>query len=752
MKAVEYLKGIASKHGWEIAGIATLLFIVLINIFPAGYIIDSGDVVQFLDLKRHYLDKVFYDSWMLGRISMFFGVFYLLDLVGISDTGQLSWYLGVFLFGSYFSFRVFCWNVFPRMPKPVTVLMSLFYAANIYTLYVFTSTWGFTSYQILYAFIPALTGLYIKALYPSPSKTQELPLESGAGRSVSRIESPSNKKKYVLWFLFAAFLASMSFSNPAFAVSSAVYFSLLTGALFVSGLVKSNKAVWWKIAIMAAGVVLLNMYWILPLIPQAKSGVEALSSSDVIVLPETLRKTSNAIFDSIRLMQTSEQEVYYPENFPYPALDWMKSIISVLAFVPFFIVLLGLLQRRGEKERRLYFVFFGLFVVFIMLVARVRFPFDLTNDFLFQLPGMNALRGWDKLAIFTPFIMSALLLMVLSGIDTKRLRIFALAAFSVLAIMLALPFYFGGIQTKMSHMLAREGSKDFKQANYSALVKIPEPYRDIEKVFAEDKEDNKISMLPYSPGSSIGKVGLPVWKVNGPSVAHVLYSKSYVELSAPYISNWVFAEDFEDTTHDPRWITDLFGLIGVKYVIFHKDAKLDRMEDMEASRKYLEKSGMLELITENDSFRLYKIKEGCVFPYVYGNSGRLSFAEKSLGLSEKIGEFRSTMKELSYERAGVKDIIVDAGGLERGQSVFLNEQYDPLWRAEYESPSGERVMLARDAQVKYANAWKIDDAADSAKIEIYYMPLRLLFIGMWISGAALMTTIGGLLYVSRKKI
>lgn len=726
MKAVEYLKGMALKYGWEITGMATLLFIVLVNAFPAGYIIDSGDVVQFLDLNRHYLDKIFYDGWMLGRTSMFFGAFYLLDLLGVSDTGQLSWYLGIFLFGSYLSFRIFCWSVFSHASKPVAVLMSLFYAANIYTLYIFTSTWGFTSYQILYVFIPALTGLYMRALQ-------------------------SKEKRYLLWFLLAAFLASMSFSNPAFAVSSAIYFSLLTIGLFLSGLVRLERVVWLKIMIVAVGTVLLNAYWILPLIPKAGAGVEALSSSDVIVLPETLRKTSNAIFDSIRLMQTSEQEVYYPENFPYPVLDWMKPIVSVLAFVPFFIVLFGLLQRRAEKERKLYFVFFGLFVTFIMLVARVRFPFDLANDFLFQLPGMNALRGWDKLAIFTPFIMSVLLLAVFAGIKAGRSRIIALAAFSVLAILLALPFYFGGIQTKLSQALAHDGDKDFRKTSYSSLVKIPESYHLITEIFRQDEEENKISMLPYSPGSSVGKVGLPAWKVNGPSVANVLYDKSYVELSVPYIPGWIFAEDFDDTTRDPRWITDLFGLIGVKYIIFHKDAKPDRMAAMEASRKYLEKSGMLELVTENDSFRLYEIKEGCIFPYVYANTGRLSFAEKSLGLADKIGEFRGTMKELAYEHAGVRDIIVDAGGLERGQSVFLNEQYDPLWRARYEAVPGKWEVLARDEQVKYANAWKMGEAASPAKVEIYYMPFRLLLIGIWISGIALMATIGGLLYFSRKK-
>lgn len=725
MKAIESLKKMVLKYGWEMAGIATLLFIVLINIFPSGHIIDSGDVAQFLDLKQHYVGKIFYDSWMLGRTMIFFGIFYFLDLLNISDTGQLSWYLGVFLFGAYFSFRIFCWNTFPHLSKPVTVLMSFFYAANIYTLYIFTSTWGFTSYQILYVFIPVLTGLYMRALH--------------------------SERRAVIWFLLVAFFASMSFSNPAFAVSSAIYLFLLTVALFLSGIMRSDRTVWQKIAVIAIGATLLNIYWILPLIPKAGAGIEELSSSEVIVLPETLRKTSNAIFDSIRMMQTSEQEAYYPVNFPYPSFDWMKPVVSMLAFVPFFLILLGFFQKRERESRKLYFVFFSLLVVFIMLVARVRFPFDPINDFLFQLPVMNALRGYDKLAIFVPFIMSSLLLMVFSDLRGVWLRKSVFVIFPLLSVVLALPFFFGGLQTKLSQALAHDGDKDFRKTSYSSLVKIPDPYYAIVDIFNEDKEENKISMLPYSPGSSVGKVSLPVWKVNGPSVAYVLYKKQYVELSGSYIPGWAFAEDLADTENDPQWITDLYGLIGIKYVIFHKDAKPNRVQEMEKTRKYLEETGALEPIVENDFFRLYKIREDDIFPYVYGCDGRVSFAGKEHGLSKSIETVQSGVRKISYEKANPGSIMIAVQDLDSQKNIVLNEKYDPLWAAEYETSTGERVPLVRDDRIRYANAWKLDKMPGSAKIEIYYMPFRLLWIGMWTSGITLVGVVFGLVYFSKKR-
>lgn len=724
-KFLSLLGDFSRSRKWEIAGAALLLFVVVINIFPAGYIIDGGDVVQYLNLKEQYLNKVFYDEWMLGRTSLFYGIFYLLDALGVSDTSQISWYLLIFLLGSFFSFVIFCNLLFSRVSGLVVSIVSIFYATNIYTLYVFTATWGFTPYQLLYIFIPILTALYIKALL-------------------------SSEKKYVFWFLLVVFFASSSYSNPAFAVSTAIYFFLLTIFLFLFRLIKLDKEFLKKTSIVIVAVFLLNAYWILPLIPKAQSGVEALSSSETIVLPETLRKTSNAIFDSIRLMQTHEREVYYPENFPYPALEHLKEFLSVLALVPFFIVLVGLFLKRERVHQALYSLFFSLLVVFIMLVARVRFPFDDVNNFLFQLPVMNALRGYDKLAIFTPFLLSALLIPSLIALERKKYFKISMGIFFAVILLLSLPFYFGGIQTKMSHMLRDNEKKDYRDANYSALVEIPAPYHTLNDIFKQDTENNKISMLPYSPGSSVGKVSLPEWKVNGPSIARVLYDKEYVELSEQYIPGWVFAEEFDDTSRNPQWIVDLYGLIGVKYIIYHKDAKTESVEEMERSRKYLESVGAIRLVTENDWFRLYVIEGNRVFPYVYSDASELLLADKAEGLSDKIRNFQTEMTVLRYKEGRRKSVLVSVETLKKGSSLFLNEKYDPLWRAKYVSPQGKTIILKRNKDIQYANAWKIKKNFSGGEIRIYYTPLLLMHIGMFLSGITLFVLIFGGIYSSRR--
>lgn len=719
-----FFKDFFGKYRWETFGVLLLLFVVIINLFPSGYIFLGGDVFQTVKMTDNF--SHYYYDWF-GRASLFYGIFYFLDALRVSDVVQLSWYLGVFLFGSYISFIAFCSLVFPNTSKLIRVLVALFYALNLFTLYIFTASWGFSYHQILYVFIPVLTGLYLKSL-------------------------ETRQRLYVFLFFLIMFIASMGFGNPAFALSLGIYFFLLTALLFLFRFVKLSKEIIGLIAILVIGSFLLNVYWILPLLPQLRAGIQSVYSSEFVDLSERLEKTSNAIFDTIRFLPTSEQSRYYPANFPYPSFSWVKKYIAFLAFVPFFLVLIGYMRKKDTRERKLYGIFFALFVIFIALVARVRFPFDTMNNFLFHLPGLNTLRGWDKLATFTPFLLTVLILITLSVQEGKRYFKVVLISFSVVAVLLALPFYAGGLQTKLSYILSTQKAKDFHTAKLSALVKVPDEYYSVTKVFQSDKTNNKIAMLPYSPGSSVGRVSLPVWKVNGPDVTQALYGKKYVELYDYYIPGWMFARDFENTQYDPQWVVDLYGLIGVKYIFYHKDAKSESIEKIEPARKYLASIGALKSIDDNRFFTLYRIDESRIFPYVYVTDEQNVFVKPSPeGLSDKVQDLHKKISVFNYERQNPKKTIVAVDKLANQSHIFLNEKYDPLWRAEYTSLDGKRIVFERDENVKYANAWKVPSNLSGGSIEMYYFPLRLFYLGQWISGIALLIVIFGIVVTLRKK-
>ncbi|OGI22347.1 MAG: hypothetical protein A2808_01125 [Candidatus Moranbacteria bacterium RIFCSPHIGHO2_01_FULL_55_24] len=719
------LKGFLQACRWEIGGLLLLLFCVCINLFPSGYIILGGDVLQALNLSENF--KYFYYEDWFRQSFLFYGIFYFLDMLGVSDTGQLSWYLGIFLVGSYLSFLAFCSLLFPKSPKVARVLGALFYATNIYTLYIFTATWGYISYQTLYIFIPALVGLYIKVL-------------------------ETKQPLFVVLFFLAAFLASIGFSNPAFALGLGIFFFILTLLLFFTGFISFDWRAVSRITLLILGSVLLNAYWILPVIPQLRGGIEGVYASEFVDLKERLEKTSNAIFDTIRLMPTSEQNRYYPSNFPYPNISWMEDGILLLAFVPFFVVLFGFILRKEKREWVLYTIFLALFTVFVALVARIRFPFDAMNSFLFQLPGFNTLRGYDKLATFTPFLLSALLFLALLSLQGKRYYRTAMIGFFVVIVVLALPFYVGGIQTKLSYILSGQKEKDFRTAKQSALVKVPEAYYDVKPLLQEARDDSKIAMLPFSPGSSVGRVNFPAWKVNGPNIVKDLYGKRFIELYEYSIPGWMFAQDFENTRYDPEWIVDLYGLLGTKYIFYHKDAKKKALEEMEDSRRYLENVGALRLVRDTESFYLYTLEENRVVPYVYTSPSALVLDPTPEGLSRAVSDFRNRISSPEYHRKNPKELqveIPDTLGI--GSEIFLNEKYDPLWVAEYVSLQGEHIRIERDTSVKYANAWKTDRVVAGEDIEIYYLPFKFFRIGLVLSGLTLLVVVFGMVWVLRKK-
>ncbi len=714
-------KGFFSFWKWEIGGVLLLGFVVVMNLFPNGYVIMGGDVMQNIHLNENY-SNLFYE-WF-GRVSFFYLPFYLLDVMGVSATAQLSWYLGIFLVSAYVSFFVFGRLLFSYVRGALLAFGSLFYATNIYTLYIFTSTWGFTYYQILYVFIPVLTGLYIRSL-----------------QSRSRIFS--------LAFLLVVFFASMSFSNPAFAVSLGMYFILLTAFLFIFRFVVWDKRVLGKIALLGTLSIALNAYWMLPVLPQMRAGIEGVGSSTDINLPESLRKTSNAIFDTLRLVSTYEHDMFYPYNFPYPQIEWLQNPILALTFAPFFLILIGFMfiKKNENVLRSWYLVFFALLAVFTALVAHVRYPFDVFNNFFFQLPGFNVLRGWDKMAIFTPFLIVTLFFIMLVSQQGKKYYRYLLGSSFVLVVLLALPFYFGGIQTKMSYILQGNDEKDYRESRYSALVKIPEPYYDIQEILKKDTADNKISTLPFSPGSSVGRVDLPKWKVNAPHVIPFLYQKSYVEPNQPYIGDLRFAKEYSDIHLNPETIIDVYGLLGVKYIVYQKDADSERVQKFGRARAFLEEKSAIQMIADSEWISLYTVDDSRVFPYMYVSDEAFSFDSDQENMSSGIRAFQETVSPVSYERKNPKEIVIQVTtDISRNSLVYLNEKYDTLWQAVYVSKDGKRVSLAREDTVNFANAWKTDYVAAGGKIEISHRSFRLLRVGLMISGIVLLAVISFLMY------
>jgi len=132
----------------------------------------------------------------------------------------------------------------------------------------------------------------------------------------------------------------------------------------------------------------------------------------------------------------------------------------------------------------------------MLIIKKGQAPFaEATLKVFSFIPFLAVFRSYEKLALFMPFIVLAGIygLMPKRWLSSKWLAVFPLAA-----LLSASPFLIGGIQTKYSITLGDNPTKDYTNAKYSGLVKIPADYYKIAKIVNKDRQDSKIQDLPYS--------------------------------------------------------------------------------------------------------------------------------------------------------------------------------------------------------------------------------------------------------------
>lgn len=705
----------ARKNSWFLFGLAILFFVVLQNLFPEGYIIAGEDTAQFINLKENFV-RMFYD-WS-GRASLFFGIFYLLDELGVSDSVQLSWYLGLFIFGAYLSFYTFVRLAFKNTSDFIAFLTSLFYALNLYTLTYFSYSWGYSHHEFLYVFIPLLAGLFLKFV-----KTE--------------------KNIFGAYFVLALFFASSGFGNPAFALSLSIFLFLLLIGSFVFNYAELSKYLIFKILVVVAFSLLVNSYWIFPTIIQARQGVASLAAGGNILDPDWwIQKTSNPVLNTLRLLQYDAFR-FFPHNFPYGAISWSKEFFLALTFIPVFLLVFSLGQKKQENEKKLYRIFFFLLVCFVALTARVRFPFEKINNFIFHLPGFITMRGYEKLAIFTPFIIAVLLLIFLLNSQGKKYYKISVFLFCLILVT-PLPFYFGKLEQNMSSWFYR-GKKDYREAKFSHLVKIPKEYYGIQPLMNAGG-DFKILSLPFSAGHSIGWADYPKWKMTGSDPMEHIYKNRLLNGSSLYFNQWLFAKDFNELDHNPEWLIKLSGMTGVKYLIYHKDTDEIFLEQSEEKISYLERKNIIVPLQKNDYFDLYEIRSDYIFPYLSWQKEN-AFLERNPESAEE--SFEKSKKEIlpvEYEKINTKKLAIKIKeSIPRGFLVLNEFNMDNNWRAVYQK-DGKKEKLEHLDDVGYANKWKIEKKLNGGEITIEYLPAKYLWIGIVVSAASLIAVLGYIIF------
>lgn len=714
------MMNLLKKHKFFILGLLILSWVVFINLFPRDYVIVGGDTNQLIDLSKNF-KRIFYE-WN-GLASLFYFIFYIIDNLGVSNSNQLSFYLGLFVFGSYISFWISTFLLNLKVTYFQRMALSLFYALNIYTLYIFTYTWGYSHYQIFYVFIPVLVGLYIKFL-------------------------KSENFLFAAFFSLVLFFSSSGFANPAFALSFSILIMLLTVALAITGQINFGRKILLGLFFLFLVSVFINAYWILPIMPRMNAGVSNIFSGNAIDFNWWLAHTSNPIIGTLRFSQDSSW--YFPENFPYKNILFLKNFFIFISLIPAILISLSLFLIRDKTNRKIFIAFMGIFLFFVVFVAKVRPPFEVLNHYFYNIWGINTLRGYEKFAIYTPFILT--ILISLFFIEIKKFKRIYFFLF-VLLLLCPLPFYIGKIQQNMSAQFYayKIQNMDYRKADHSFLVKIPEEYYKIKDVINSDKSIFFVTSLPYAREDSW--TDYPKWKLYGVDITRLLYDKNYLNVNSIAINSRTIAKDFnEQSEGDFSWIIKTLGAMNAKYIIYHKDVAEDLIKETKSKMDVLEEGGFIKELEDNKYFTLYKIKESYLIPYISWQKEKYNIRENLKLLNSDLDKIRENSSTANFILINPKKIIISPN--EAFNNLIIAEPYDKNWKAYYLTDKGKEIEIKDHFLARgYANGWRIEPGANNEQILIEYYPARLLKYGITISLATTLFLTCYLLryaYVQRK--
>lgn len=696
-------------------GLLILLGVVLVNLFPKGYVISSTDTSQIINIQDNFLEYFFAaPAWFL-----YLGLLYLLNFFSDNNTLNLSYTLGFFIFGAYFSFYIFS-KLFFKTSNLVRSAFSLIYALNIFTLYTFTTHGlGYHCFYYLYIFIPLLIGFFIKFLQ-------------------------TRKFLFLSSFCLTLFLASPGFGNPAFALALVIVLFFLTILLLIVKKILFDRKLFSGLFFIIAFSFLVSAFWIFAVLPEMKGGVENLNSTNEINLLDALIGSGNQISDTLGLNNTSHD--YFPFNFQYKSLFILKNLFIFLTYFPIILIGLSVLIFKKFDNKKIFFSLLAIFLLLIMGVAKIIPPFETINYFIFvKIWGMNTLRASDKIAIFLPFFLVTSLFVIFNNIDREKYKkLIAVVLF--LLIITPLPFYLGKLQQTVGSRLS-EGM-NYKNSKLTFLVKIPDEYYSIKPFLDQQGGDFYIATLPNNLGwTGTGSSNYPRWKLNGVDPTQKIYGKKFIEPNPPIFGNWIFAQDFNDiASENNAWIIKLLGMMNSKYIIYHKDAPDDAVGKTLPKMRNLESRGLIKNLTENDYFILYEISPNLVLPYIsyqkenFDIRGNIASIERN---SQKIIEASG---EASTWEINPKKFEINFENSEFSKNIILTETFNPLWKAYAIDGNGKESEIKNHFLARgYANGWEVPQNTDIEKIVIEYYPTRLMWRGMWISGITILFLITYLL-------
>lgn len=573
------------RFGWVCLALSIIGIIAWSNRFPEGFIFAAGDVVQYFN--QNYVERNFRYLWSntvgeggFSSISLYYPfyatLFNISDLFGFSPSQQSFLYMSFFWGGSYLS-CLFGLSLISNRGFSLwsfkASLLSLIYALNPYTFYVFYFIWGYTPFLYLYLAVPILVIATIEFIN----------------------EFNWRRSRYLLVVLFCAHLFStISYGNLAFFISAnLVLFSL---AIFYWILVSNVSLSKFGTKIFELLVVeLIAVGWaVFPQLP---------------ALFESSPLKSSAIFDYdtwIIWQRLSFWEILSLN--PNAGTYGISHPFALASGIMISVIAIGvgcLLSGRSIEYRR----WLAAFVVVLAIALIESKGKGLVPDdwaiLAFKNPILGALRSNGKAFIFLPFL---LLFMLISSMRSwsSRSSFCLMMGVSLACIFSINTILLGGLPAEFLGG-ASSGEQVCKNAKSCYLVHIPSEYTEAAAAIKEDGLNGKILSLPYSVINSPGWANYPKWKHIGVDPTAQLFSLPIVQMNMYHPFGWPYGKDWVVDEISESEFFSLVSSLGVSYFIFHKDISRDFSGPAARHLQSYKERGLIYTLYESNVVSIYRV-------------------------------------------------------------------------------------------------------------------------------------------------
>ena len=577
------------KYGLFFFSLGLILFVSIINRFPDGYVFAGGDTFQYINYSKMFAHLSHAWSDFKGEgyalqsysYSIYHSVFYLLYLMKVNILFNSMLFYLIYLGGSFLSFFYASKCFFKEKTVSVNyrVIFSLLYSLNLFTFSFFYAKWWFSPIISLYILIPLIFGLTYRFFLDEEINKKVL---AGIGIMI--------------------FFSNISFGNIAFFISLNIF--LLLFILLIKMFYKTS--IFLKKVIIYYGLFFLSSFWVT--IPQFSTLIKVSQQANY----------GESIFDLGRWIISNASRFPNPLfiiNYTSLYSDISKVfLLSVLFFI--FVIIASIVKRN-----KTILIFNVLILVDLFLMNKG--AGWLNNESILTIFLSNSilasLRSLDKTIIFLIYFLIIILFIGFKDFFNKNNINKAISYTILFILMIAIyPIFTGGMQTKYSNSFLK--GENYKNAEYSYLVKIPEEYENNVLNSKDTLSDSKILSMPYSVINSMGWENYPKWKLVGFDTTQQFFNKPIMQMNTvgTIFGTWNYGKFWNGLESiQSKWIIPLSGILNAKYFIYHKDVAENFLQQTIDKIKYYEENSMISKIDDNSYFNIYKIKDEYFLPHFY---------------------------------------------------------------------------------------------------------------------------------------